>query len=58
MSYTGWPVAGPAGETGETLIVADLPVTAAKAARGEFNNVISDRCPDVYAAAAAPTPVA
>lgn len=60
VSYTGWPVAGPAGETGETLIVADLPVTAAKAARawGEFNNVISDRRPDVYAKAAAPTPVA
>jgi predicted amidohydrolase len=60
VSYTGWPLAGPAGETDEALIVTDLPVTAAKAARawGEFNNVISDRRPDVYAAAAAPAPVA
>jgi N-carbamoylputrescine amidase len=50
VSYTGWPAAGPAAETGEVLITADIPIERAKTSRAwnEFNNVLNDRRPETY----------
>ena len=49
-SYTGWPVGGPASETAQELIIAALPLEAAKKARfwGKYNHVLNDRRSDQY----------
>jgi predicted amidohydrolase len=46
----GWPVAGPAPASSEALLVADVPVGGAAAARQRTprNNLLSDRRPDAY----------
>ena len=50
VSYTGWPLAGPASTDAEEILYADLDLAAARAARrwNEFNDPIRDRRPDTY----------
>jgi predicted amidohydrolase len=50
VSYTGWPVAGPAGETEETILYADCNLADARRKRNwnEYNQPLRDRRADVY----------
>lgn len=45
----GFPVAGPATETGDALLLADCALTTARDKRvGEHNDVLGDRRPELY----------
>lgn len=50
VSYTGWPVAGPASDTAPETIVADLNLSEARRKRNwnDFNQILRDRRTDVY----------
>jgi N-carbamoylputrescine amidase len=50
VGHTGWPVAGPASATEETIVFADLDLAAAKRARqwNAFNHPLRDRRADTY----------
>jgi predicted amidohydrolase len=50
VSYTGWPLAGPASPDEEEILYADVDLGAARTARNwnEFNSPIRDRRPDTY----------
>lgn len=50
VSYTGWPVAGPAGPKSEEIIYADVNLADARRKRNwnEYNQVLRDRRGDVY----------
>jgi len=50
VSHTGWPATGPAPVDEEALLVADVDLEEARAARAwnEFNDPIADRRADVY----------
>ncbi|MEK0083533.1 nitrilase family protein [Benzoatithermus flavus] len=50
VSYTGWPIAGPAGRSGEEIIYADCNLADARRKRNwnEYNQVLRDRRSDVY----------
>lgn len=50
VSYTGWPIAGPASTTAEEIIYADVDLADARRKRNwnEFNQVLRDRRKDVY----------
>ncbi|MFO1149761.1 MAG: nitrilase family protein [Alsobacter sp.] len=51
VSYTGWPVAGPASRDKEEIILAEVDLGEARRARNwnAFNQVLRDRRTDVYA---------
>jgi N-carbamoylputrescine amidase len=51
VSYTGWPVAGPASPDNEEIIYGDVDLGKARVARNwnEFNQPLRDRRDDVYA---------
>lgn len=50
VSYTGWPVGGPASPTKEEIIYADVNLADARRKRNwnEYNQVLRDRRIDVY----------
>jgi len=50
VSHTGWAATGPAPEAEEALLVADVDLAGARAARAwnEFNDPLADRRIDVY----------
>lgn len=50
VSYTGWPIGGPAGPDQEEIIYADADLSEAKKSRAwnEFNEVLKDRQPSAY----------
>lgn len=50
VSYTGWPVAGPASDTAPETIIADLNLSEARRKRNwnDFNQILRDRRTDVY----------
>lgn len=50
VSYTGWPVAGPADAKDEEIIYADVNLADARRKRNwnEYNQVLRDRRSDVY----------
>ncbi len=50
VSYTGWPVAGPASLTHPETIVADLNLSEARRKRNwnDFNQILRDRRTDCY----------
>lgn len=50
VSYTGWPIAGPASADGEEIIYADANLADARRKRNwnEYNQVLRDRRGDVY----------
>ncbi len=50
VSYTGWPIGGPAGATEETIVYADLNLSDARRKRNwnEYNQVLRDRRTDLY----------
>ncbi|EPY1568676.1 nitrilase family protein [Raoultella planticola] len=50
VSYTGWPVAGPASRTSPEILLAELNLANARRHRNwnDFNQVLKDRRPDVY----------
>jgi N-carbamoylputrescine amidase len=50
VSHTGWPAAGPAPVAEEALLVADVDLDEARAARAwnEFNDPLADRRLDTY----------
>ena len=50
VAPTGWPVAGPASEDKEELLIADIDLTDARTARdwNDFNQPIRDRRTDFY----------
>lgn len=50
VSYTGWPVAGPASPTDEEILYADVNLADARRKRNwnEYNQVLRDRRTDVY----------
>lgn len=50
VSYTGWPVAGPASETEPATIYADLNLSEARRKRNwnDFNQILRDRRVDSY----------
>lgn len=50
VSYTGWPVAGPASDTAAETIIADLNLSEARRKRNwnDFNQILRDRRTDVY----------
>lgn len=51
VSYTGWPLAGPASSTDEEIIYADVDLKLARSARNwnDFNDPLRDRRPEAYA---------
>ncbi len=51
ISYTGWPIAGPASEDGEEMLIADANLSDARRKRNwnDFNQVLRDRRIDLYA---------
>ncbi len=51
VSYTGWPVAGPASRDKEEIILAEVDLGEARRMRNwnAFNQVLRDRRTDVYA---------
>jgi N-carbamoylputrescine amidase len=51
VSYTGWPVAGPASRENEEIILAEVDLGEARRRRNwnAFNQVLRDRRTDVYA---------
>jgi predicted amidohydrolase len=50
VSYTGWPVAGPASAKDEEIIYADVNLSDARRSRNwnEYNQVLRDRRGDLY----------
>jgi len=50
VSYTGWPIAGPASATEEEMLIATIDLAQAKRARhwNDFNAVLRDRRPEMY----------
>jgi N-carbamoylputrescine amidase len=50
ISYTGWPVAGPASRDSEEIILAEIDLSEARRKRNwnAFNQVLRDRRTDVY----------
>jgi predicted amidohydrolase len=50
VSYTGWPVAGPASRDTEDLVIAEVDLGEARRHRNwnAFNQVLRDRRSDVY----------
>ena len=50
VSYTGWPIAGPASSKEEEIIYADANLSDARRSRNwnEYNQVLRDRRSDVY----------
>jgi N-carbamoylputrescine amidase len=50
VSYTGWPIGGPASATHEEIVVASVNVSDARRKRrwNDHNQVIRDRRPDQY----------
>jgi len=50
VSYTGWPVAGPASRDSEEIILAEINLSEARRKRNwnAFNQVLRDRRTDVY----------
>jgi N-carbamoylputrescine amidase len=50
VDHTGWPVAGPASDTDEAIVFADLDLAATKRARAwnEFNHPLRDRRTEAY----------
>lgn len=50
VSYTGWPIAGPASTRDEEIIYADVNLADARRKRNwnEYNQVLRDRRTDVY----------
>lgn len=50
VSYTGWPIAGPAGTDHEEIIYAEANLADARRKRNwnEYNQVLRDRRTDVY----------
>jgi predicted amidohydrolase len=51
VSYTGWPIAGPASYDSEEIIYAEANLADARRKRNwnEYNQVLRDRRSDVYA---------
>ncbi|MCH8997184.1 MAG: nitrilase family protein [Proteobacteria bacterium] len=51
VSYTGWPIAGPASEDREEILIADANLSDARRKRNwnDFNQVLRDRRIDLYA---------
>lgn len=51
VSYTGWPIGGPASRTDEEIIWADVNLSDARRKRNwnDYNQVLRDRRSDVYA---------
>ncbi len=49
-SYTGWPIAGPASDTEEEIIYAEVNLSDARRKRNwnEYNQILRDRRTDVY----------
>ncbi len=58
VSYTGWPVAGPASPVDEEILYADVDLGMARVARSwnEFNNPLRDRREEAYGAVPPPGP--
>jgi predicted amidohydrolase len=58
VSHTGWPLAGPASEGREELLVADVDPAEARRARrwNEFNDPLADRRPEAYGRMSGPPP--
>jgi predicted amidohydrolase len=52
VSYTGWPLAGPASPDEEEILYADLDLGMARVARNwnDFNQPLRDRRPETYGA--------
>lgn len=52
VSYTGWPLAGPASPDKEEILYADLDLGMARVARNwnDFNQPLRDRRPETYGA--------
>jgi len=50
VSYTGWPLAGPASPEDEEILYADVDLGMARTARNwnDFNQPLRDRRPDTY----------
>jgi len=50
VSYTGWPVAGPASRDSEEIVLAEINLSEARRMRNwnAFNQVLRDRRTDVY----------
>ena len=50
VSYTGWPIGGPASKDGEEIIYADINLSDARKKRtwNEFNHILRDRRPEIY----------
>lgn len=50
VSYTGWPIAGPASASDEEILYAEVDLSEARAKRNwnEFNQVMRDRRTDTY----------
>ena len=50
VSYTGWPLAGPASANEEEILYADLDLGMARVARNwnDFNQPLRDRRPETY----------
>lgn len=50
ISYTGWPIAGPASKDREEIISADVNLADARRKRdwNDFNQILRDRRTDVY----------
>lgn len=55
VSYTGWPLAGPASPEHEEILYADLDLGMARVARNwnDFNQPLRDRRPETYLSAPA-----
>ena len=51
VSYTGWPIAGPASDDREEMLIADVNLSDARRKRNwnDFNQVLRDRRTDLYA---------
>ncbi len=51
VNYTGWPIAGPASDDGEEMIVAEANLSDARRMRNlnDFNHLLRDRRIDLYA---------
>jgi predicted amidohydrolase len=52
VSYSGWPIGGPASPDKEEIVYADVNLADARRSRSwnQFNHILRDRRPDAYAA--------
>ncbi|MFF3013792.1 nitrilase-related carbon-nitrogen hydrolase [Streptomyces sp. NPDC057939] len=58
VDLDGFPVAGPATETGQDLLIADCALAGARDKRvGEHNDVLGDRRPELYRSIIGPVPL-